>query len=89
MSAEREVRLVYFAWVRERIGLGEEMRMLPDDLETVADLLTWLPSLGDEYAAAMEYASSLRVALDQEIVQPGDAIGNPREIAIFPPMTGG
>lgn len=89
MSAEREVRLVYFAWVRERIGLGEETRMLPDDVHSVQDLLAWLPSLGEEYEAAMQYASSLRVALDQEIVQPSDAIGNPREIAIFPPMTGG
>ena len=89
MAELREVRLVYFAWVRERIGLGEETRALPETLKTVDDLLSWLPSLGEEYEAAMEHASSLRVALDQEIVQADETLGTPREIAIFPPMTGG
>ena len=89
MSEAREVRLVYFAWVRERIGLSEEIRLLPDHIKTVEDLFSWLPTLGEEYEAAMEHAASLRVALDQEIVKPSDLVGSPREIAIFPPMTGG
>lgn len=89
MSAERSIRLVYFAWVRERIGLGEEERVLPRDVQTVHDLLAWLPTLGDEYAGAMEHAHALRVAIDQEIVEPDALIGAAREIAIFPPMTGG
>lgn len=89
MTSQRTIRLVYFAWVRERIGLGEEERNLPDHVITIHDLLSWLPTLGDEYAGAMEHAHALRVAIDQEIVEPDAVIGTAREIAIFPPMTGG
>lgn len=88
-SKERIVRLVYFAWVRERIGVGEEERVLPENLSNVADLLAWLPSLGKNYELAMTHAHALRVALDQEIVENNAPLGTPREIAIFPPMTGG
>ncbi|MFN7101588.1 MAG: molybdopterin converting factor subunit 1 [Pseudorhizobium sp.] len=83
------VKLVYFAWVRERIGKPEEEMELPDDVKTVRDLLVYLKTLGDEYEAALQYPEVIRVALDQEHVEHHEAIKGAREIGIFPPMTGG
>lgn len=82
-------KLVYFAWVRERIGKPEEEIELPDDVKTVRQLLSHLKTLGEEYEAALQYQEVIRVALDQEHVDHHEAIGNAREIGIFPPMTGG
>ena len=82
-------KLVYFAWVRERIGLSEEDIALPAEVRTVADLLTWLQSRGDGYAAALQHPKAIRVAINQEHVDHRAAIAGAREIALFPPMTGG
>lgn len=82
-------KLVYFAWVRERIGKPEEEIELPDEVKTVRDLLVHLKTLGEEYEAALQYPEVIRVALDQEHVEHHEKIGNAREIGIFPPMTGG
>lgn len=83
------VKLVYFAWVRERIGKGEEEIVLPPSVETVADLLIHLRSCGENYEAALDTPTIIRVAINQEHRQHGDRIGNAQEIALFPPMTGG
>ena len=83
------VRLVYFAWVRERIGKGGEELVLPASVVTVGDLLNHLKTLGEEYEAALEHDRVIRVALDQEHADHGDRISGVREIGIFPPMTGG
>ncbi|KQS68064.1 molybdopterin synthase sulfur carrier subunit [Rhizobium sp. Leaf371] len=85
----REVRLVYFAWVRERIGLGDEIVSLPDDVVTAGDLIAFLKNRGEDYAAALEHENVIRVAIDQEHVEHDEPLGSPREIALFPPMTGG
>ena len=82
-------RLVYFAWVRERIGKSEEEIDLPASVVTVSDLLNHLKTLGEEYETALQYENVIRVALDQEHVEHDEPIGTPREIGIFPPMTGG
>ena len=82
-------RLVYFAWVRERIGKSEEEIDLPASVVTVSDLLSHLKGLGEEYETALQYENVIRVALDQEHVEHDEPIGTPREIGIFPPMTGG
>lgn len=82
-------KLVYFAWVRERIGKPEEEIELPGDVKTVRDLLNHLKTLGDEYEAALQYPEVIRVAIDQEHVEHSETIGGAREIGIFPPMTGG
>jgi molybdopterin synthase sulfur carrier subunit len=84
-----KVRLVYFAWVRERIGKGEEEIELPPNVVTVGDLLNHLKTLGEEYEAALEHDRVIRVALDQEHAHHADRIAGVREIGIFPPMTGG
>lgn len=82
-------KLVYFAWVRERIGKPEEEMELPGDVKTVRDLLIHLKTLGEEYEAALQYPEVIRVAINQEHVEHSEAIGDAREIGIFPPMTGG
>ena len=83
------MRLVYFAWVRERIGKESEELALPADVITVRHLLSWLKTRGPEYEAALEHDDAIRVALDMEHVHYSEKIGTPFEIALFPPMTGG
>lgn len=82
-------KLVYFAWVRERIGVGEEDVDLPETVRTGADLLSWMKTRGDNYEAALAVDNAIRIAVDQEHVDHDEPIGSPREIALFPPMTGG
>jgi molybdopterin synthase sulfur carrier subunit len=83
------MKLVYFAWVRERIGKAEEEVMPPSSVSTVADLMRWLGGRGEEYAHAFENAKVIRAAIDKRHVRPDTAIGGAREVAFFPPMTGG
>lgn len=83
------MKLVYFSWVRERIGKDGEEVDLPKEVTTVAELLTWLKGRGEEYAAALEHQDVIRVALDMEHVHHSDKLGTPYEVALFPPMTGG
>ncbi|TPN70850.1 molybdopterin converting factor subunit 1 [Mesorhizobium sp. B1-1-1] len=82
-------KLIYFAWVRERIGKPDEDVDLPHSVDTVADLLRWLKSRGEEYDHALQYPDVIRVAINQEHVEHGEKIAGAREIALFPPMTGG
>ena len=88
-TGTRTVKLVYFAWVRERIGRPEEEIAVPSDVETVADLLAWLRGQGPEYENALYEPTAIRVALDQTHVSPAAPIAGAREVAVFPPMTGG
>jgi sulfur-carrier protein len=83
------VRVLYFAWVRERIGKAEERVELPASARTVADLIAWLSSRGEEYAYAFERPTVIRTAIDKVHVKPDTAIAGASEIAFFPPMTGG
>jgi molybdopterin synthase sulfur carrier subunit len=83
------LKLVYFAWVRERIGRSEEEIVLPGEVRTVNDLLSWLKGRGEEYQTALAHDEVIRVAIDHEHVDHGAAIAGAREIALFPPMTGG
>jgi sulfur-carrier protein len=83
------VKLLYFAWVRERIGKGEEVVDLPAGVATVADLMTWLAGRGEEYAFAFENPKVIRAAINRTHVKANAAIAGAREVAFFPPMTGG
>ncbi|MFC5583832.1 molybdopterin converting factor subunit 1 [Nitratireductor kimnyeongensis] len=83
------MKLVYFAWVRERIGLSDETVTLPADVKTVTDLLTWLKGRGENYEAAMERPEIIRVAINQEHADHSTPLPPHGEIALFPPMTGG
>jgi molybdopterin synthase sulfur carrier subunit len=82
-------KLVYFAWVRERIGKPEEDLVLPAEIRTIADLARWLATRGEEYAYAFENPEVVRAAIDKKHVKPDAAVAGAREIAFFPPMTGG
>ena len=83
------MKLLYFAWVRERVGKPEEEIDPPASVRTVADLMRWLSGRGEEYAYAFENAKVIRAAIDHTHVKPDTAISGAREIAFFPPMTGG
>lgn len=79
----------YFAWVRERVGVEEETIELPGDVKTVSDLIAHLKTMDDYHASAFEEEDAIRVALDQVHVEADAEIGDAREVAFFPPMTGG
>lgn len=81
------MEVLYFAWVRERIGLPRES--VETEAETVEDLVDELRSREPRYAVAFADTSALRVALDQELSDFSDPIDGVREVAFFPPMTGG
>ncbi|MCJ2083735.1 molybdopterin converting factor subunit 1 [Methylobacterium sp. J-090] len=83
------MKLVYFAWVRERVGKADEVVDLPAGLATVADLLRWLRGRGEEYAYAFEGDGVVRVAIDRVHAKPDASLAGATEIAFFPPMTGG
>jgi molybdopterin synthase sulfur carrier subunit len=83
------MKVKYFAWVRERVGTAEETLEPPDDVRTVADLIGWLAQRGEHYAHAFETPRAIRAAIDHTHVRPDAAIAGAREIAFFPPMTGG
>ncbi|GGE40301.1 molybdopterin synthase sulfur carrier subunit [Agaricicola taiwanensis] len=83
------MKLVYFAWVRERIGRPGEELDLPDDLVTVADLIGWLSERGDEYAHAFKRPEVIRTALDKRHAPHDAPLAGATEVAFFPPMTGG
>jgi molybdopterin synthase sulfur carrier subunit len=82
-------KLVYFAWVRERIGKAEEEIELPDGVTSVSDLIGWLKGRGEEYAYAFENGHLIRAALDRQHAPHESDVRAAREIAFFPPMTGG
>ena len=75
--------------MRERVGKPEEDVELPAGLATVADLVRWLKTRGEEYDHAFENEGVVRAAIDKVHVKPDAAIAGAREIAFFPPMTGG
>ncbi len=83
------MKLIYFAWVRERIGMAEEEVELPAGIETVSDLLHWLRGRGENYESALQAQDMIRVAIDKEHSDHSDAVAGAKEIALFPPMTGG
>ncbi len=83
------MKLIYFAWVRERVGKTDETVEPPAGVRTVAELMSWLAGRGEEYAYAFENRQVIRAAIDKAHVKPETVITGAREIAFFPPMTGG
>jgi len=83
------VKLIYFAWLRERIGRAEEAIDLSPDVRDVAGLLDWLQSRGGGYAEALRDLSVVRVAVNQDYVGREHPLREGDEVAIFPPVTGG
>jgi sulfur-carrier protein len=83
------MKALYFAWVRERVGKAEEELDPPQNVRTVADLVAWLAARDEGYAHAFENRKAIRAALDRTHVKPDSPLAGAREIAFFPPMTGG
>jgi molybdopterin synthase sulfur carrier subunit len=82
------MKVLYFAWVRERVGKAEEVIEPPASVTTVGELMQWLAGRGEEYALAFA-KPVIRAAIDHTHVKPDALIAGAREIAFFPPMTGG
>ncbi|MFD2264503.1 molybdopterin converting factor subunit 1 [Lacibacterium aquatile] len=83
------MRILYFAWLRRQIGKASEDIVLPATVTTLGDLVTHLRSLSEGHAAALEDLEGLRAAIDQEFAEFDAPILGAREIALFPPVTGG
>ena len=83
------MKVKYFAWVRERIGKAEETVEPPASVRTIEELIAWLTKRGESYAYAFEKPRVIRAAIDHAHVRNDAAIAGAREIAFFPPMTGG
>jgi sulfur-carrier protein len=83
------MKLLYFAWVRERVGVGAEDVELPAEVATVSDVVGWLRTRGPEFAEAFARPELVRAALDKVHVKPAASIAGAHEIAFFPPVTGG
>ena len=83
------MKLLYFAWLRARIGHAEEELAVPDEVRDVAGLLQWLQGRGGAHAEALRDLSVIRVAVNQEYVGRDHPIREGDEVALFPPVTGG
>ncbi len=83
------IEMLYFAWVREVVGRGQERVDPPAGVETVGALIGWLAASSQTHAAAFENRERLRAAIDQAFVTLDAPIAGAKEIAIFPPVTGG
>lgn len=83
------MKLLYFAWVRERIGVGEEDISPPAAVRTVADLADWLRARSAGHDEALRDLAKLRAAIDQRFVPLDTPLGAAKEVALFPPVTGG
>jgi sulfur-carrier protein len=81
-------RFLYFAWVREKIGVATETFDLPPDVSTVANVIAHLRGQGEQYEQALA-DDNLRVAVNQTYAQANSPVANGDEIAIFPPVSGG
>jgi molybdopterin synthase sulfur carrier subunit len=83
------VKLLYFAWLRAKIGTAEEELPLPPQVHDVSSLLQWLKSRGPGYAEALKDLSTVRVAVNQDYVGLQHPVRDGDEVAVFPPVTGG
>ncbi len=83
------MRILYFAWLREKVGKAEEELTPPPAVATVGDLVQWLKHLSPGHASAFANERLVRCALDQDFAGPGASLAGAREVAFFPPVTGG
>ena len=81
--------VLYFAWLRERVGVSEETISPPDSVTTVADLVVYLANLDPRHAAAFKDRKTVRCAVNQEFADPATILRPGDEVAFFPPVTGG
>jgi molybdopterin synthase sulfur carrier subunit len=84
-----KLSILYFAWLRERVGVAEETVSPPDTVATVTDLVAWLAGLDERHAAAFKDRKTVRCAINQEFADPAAPLRSGDEVAFFPPVTGG
>ncbi len=83
------MRVLYFAWVRQKIGTAEEEIAPPPEVRDVGSLIRWLAARGPGHAAAFAEPRLVRAAVNQEFADPGTPVAAGDEVAFFPPVTGG
>ena len=83
------MKILYFAWIRSKIGMSEEIVDIPDDVSTVRKLLDWLRQRGPQHADALQDETVVRVAVNEEYASLDALVSNGDEVAFFPPVTGG
>jgi molybdopterin converting factor subunit 1 len=83
------LRILYFAWLRERLGAAEEELALPPGVATAGALRAWLSARGPAYAAAFAAETQIRCAVNQDFATPDTPVRAGDEVAFFPPITGG
>jgi sulfur-carrier protein len=83
------MRVLYFAWVKEKVGVTEEEILPPEGVATIAELIDWLKARGPEFAEAFAKSEVIRAAIDRVHVRHDANIAGAREVAFFPPVTGG
>jgi molybdopterin synthase sulfur carrier subunit len=83
------MRLLYFAWVREKIGTSSEDLPKPYEVNTVQELINYLIGLGGGYHGAFHDMSRIRIAINQDFVKIDHPLDDGDEVAFFPPVTGG
>jgi molybdopterin converting factor subunit 1 len=88
-DAEAPLTVLYFAWLRERVGTSQETVMLPAGVATVAGLVTWLSERSPGHASAFANRRTVRCAVNQDFAGPDAHVGPGDEVAFFPPVTGG
>lgn len=83
------VKILYFAWIKEKVGIGEEHFELPGSVATISDLMVWLKERSPGHSEAFTNVDQIRAAIDQTHVQQDAPLGSASEVAFFPPVTGG
>jgi molybdopterin synthase sulfur carrier subunit len=83
------MRVLYFAWVKEKAGIAAEEIDPPAEVATIAELIDWLKARGPEFANAFARSEVIHAAIDRSHVRHDARIEGAREIAFFPPVTGG
>lgn len=83
------MKVLYFAWLRQQVGVDQETVSPPATVKTADDLIDWLIADSPKHAAAFENRNSVRIAIDQAFAEPEDSIAGAGEVAFFPPVTGG
>ncbi len=83
------MKILYFAWLRERVGFGEEIVTPPESVATVSDLVAWLGARSPGHAAAFAQSRLVRCAVNQDFATPDSPVAATDEVAFFPPVTGG
>lgn len=89
MTDGAPLTILYFAWLRERVGTAEERLALPAGVRTVGDLVAWLTERSPGHAAAFQNRATVRCAVNQDFADPSAPVGPGDEVAFFPPVTGG